>query len=92
MKDNSIANKKSKKKKKNLNGKEINCPNNKENNKAIENSNEIQEEIKQVPYNENEKDKKISEESEKINIIKENENNENSIKENMPSPNIDTNF
>ena len=89
MKDNSIANKKSKKKKKNLNGKEINCPNNKENNKAIENSNEIQEEIKQVPYNENEKDKKISEESEKINIIKENENNENSIKESMPSPNID---
>ena len=66
MKDNSIANKKSKKKKKNLN-----------------------EEIKQVPYNENEKDKKISEESEKINIIKENENNENSIKESMPSPNID---
>ena len=89
MKDNSIANKKSKKKKKNLNGKEINCPNNKENNKAIENSNEIQEEIKQVPYNENEKDKKISEESEKINIIKENENNENSFKESMPSPNID---
>ena len=48
MKDNSIANKKSKKKKKNLNAKEINCPNNKENIKTIENSNKIQEEIKQV--------------------------------------------
>ena len=89
MKDNSIANKKSKKKKKNLNAKEINCPNNKENNKTIENSNEIQEEKKQVQYNTNENDKKISGEFEKINIIKENENNENLIKENILSQNID---
>ena len=89
MKDNSIANKKSKKKKKNLNAKEINCPNNKENNKSIENSNEIQKEIKQVSYNANENDIKISEKFEKINIIKENGNNENLIKENIASPNID---